>query len=134
MKTTLSAIAAAAAVILAACTTPQSAAQDANGGARHARPAPPQFTVLASNAVVDVSLVQDRDWGRDDSVLLRTYRNDWYRVTLMGGCVNKGWGGIGLVTASGTLLDRGGSILTSGERCHIATVDKIAEPPPNSRY
>lgn len=93
----------------------------------------PQFTVLSQNAVVNVSDIQDRSWATDNSVLLSTYRHDWYHVTLTGGCTNAGWGGIGFATVSGGMLDRGSSIIAGAQPCRIATIDKIAPPPPGSR-
>jgi hypothetical protein len=93
----------------------------------------PQFVVISPNATVNVSDVQDRSWAVDNSVLLSTYRHDWYHITLTGGCMNAGWSGIGFFTRSGNMLDRGGSIIAGTEPCHIASVDKIETPPPGSR-
>ena len=100
------------------------------GPAQHA---PLQFTVLGHNQAIRTSDVQDRSWAKDNSVLLSTYRHDWYHISLMRPCRNAGWGGIGFVTQSGDLLDRGASILAAGEPCRIASIDKIEAPPPGSR-
>lgn len=103
------------------------------GPAQQTQHAPLQFTVLDHNQTIRTGDVQDRSWAKDNSVLLSTYRHDWYHVSLMGGCLNAGWGGIGFVTQSGDMLDRGASILAAGEPCRIASIDKIEAPPPGSR-
>src|SRR5262249_8206969 len=122
MRYWLSAVVAAATLISAGCAT-----------AKQETP-PPQFVTLEHDVTIDTSDVQVRSWARDKSVLREPYRHRWYRVTLRGGCVNATWGALGFVTASGSMLDRGGSILTEGQACHIAAVDRIADPPPGSRY
>ncbi len=100
------------------------------GPAQHA---PLQFTVLSPNQTLRTADVLDRSWAKDNSVLLSTTRHDWYHIALMRPCRNAGWGGIGFVTQSGDMLDRGATILAGGEPCRIASIDKIEPPPPGSR-
>lgn len=109
----------AASAVLAACAT-------------EPRPAP-EFTVLEQNASVNARDVEVRSWGVDNSILIQSRRDDWYRGVLMGGCTNAGFGSFGFVTDSGDSIDRGTEITVQGQVCPMTSFDKIAEPPPGSR-
>ena len=110
----------AAALLLSACAT----------SAQHASDEPTRpYGVVTPNATVDVSLVQDRRWQPDNSILLKTYRGDWYHLVLLGGCTHAGYmSAIGFSTFSST-LDRSSAVLAGGQRCPLASIDKIQPPP-----
>ncbi|HVZ99934.1 MAG TPA: DUF6491 family protein [Caulobacterales bacterium] len=98
--------------------------------------APPKFTVIEPNVAVSLREVDARSWGKDNSIILETFRREWYRAVLSGGCTHAGdlTQGIGFQTQTGDLVDRGSDAIIGGQRCHINSVDKIEAPPPGSRW
>lgn len=94
----------------------------------------PTWVVIQPNASVSLREVNVRSWARDNSILLKTHRDEWYRGVLMGGCTEAFPGAaIGFETDSGDLVDRGSSAIIGGQECRLVSFDRIEAPAPGAR-
>ena len=114
-------ISAAAALALASGAM-AAAPQQASEGAPEASIAFPQHSVRNFKAV-----------GRD-TLYLQGAGRQWYRASLMGPCLELPWAqAIGIETGGTSSLDRFGTIIAGGERCHIRSLVKSDAPPKKAK-
>ena len=97
--------------------------------------AEPEYTVLHPNASIPINIDVDHSYTiqRDGSLIFHV-RDRWYRARLTPPCSTDLYGSlrIGFVTR-GPWFDRTSQVIVDDHRCHLRSLDEIADPRPESQ-
>lgn len=100
--------------------------------------APPQPVVAAKDASIPfVNSGSIRDWRADgnEALYVQDVHGRWYHARLMGPCHDLPYAErIGIETRGIDTLDKFGSVIVRGQRCHIQSLVRSEAPPSKARH